>query len=73
MRKQCVNLNNMQNTFKTLLSGAPQGSTLEPLLFNIFINDFSGFIKIFIIQFVDDNTITSFKKSITLEALQNEA
>ena len=36
-RKQCVNVNNIQNNFKTLILG--------PLLFNIFINDLIGFIK----------------------------
>ena len=34
-RKQCVNLNNIQSIFKTLLSEVPQGSILGPLLFNI--------------------------------------
>ena len=38
-RKQCVNVNNIQNTFQTLLSEVPQGSILRPLLFNIFINE----------------------------------
>ena len=28
LRKQCVNVNNIQSTFQTLLSGVPQGSIL---------------------------------------------
>ena len=28
-RKQCSNLNSIQSTFKILLSGVPQGSTLD--------------------------------------------
>ena len=75
-RKQCVNLNNIQSTFKTLLSGVTQGSILGPLVFNILLNDLIGFTKkSSLYSCADDNTITAFVKDITLleETLQNEA
>ena len=75
-RKQCVNLNNIQSTFKTIISGVPQGSILGPLLFNILINDLIGFIKkSSLYNFSDDNAIPAFEKDITLfkETAQNEA
>ena len=66
----------MQSTFQTLLSAVPQGSILEALLFNIFINDLIGFLKkSSLYNFAGDNTITAFENDITLlrETLQNEA
>ena len=70
-REQCVNLNNIQSTFKTLLSEVPQGSILGPLLFNIFINDLIGFIKkSSLYNFADDNTMTAFEKDITFSKLK---
>ena len=66
-RKRCVNLNDIQSTFQTLLSGVSQGSILGTLLFNIFKNDFIGFLKkSSLYNFTDDNTITAFEKDITL-------
>ena len=40
-RKQCVKINNINSKFQAIKSGVPQGSTVGPILFNIFFNIFS--------------------------------
>ena len=64
-RKQCVSVNNIKSTFEEIISGVPQGSIVCPILFNIFFNDFFYFILVASAHnFADDNTLSSFAKTI---------
>ena len=57
-RKYFVYANGINSCTKTVNIGVPQGSTLGPLLFLIFINDMKNCSKLLkFIQFADDTTI----------------
>ena len=64
-RKQCVSVSNINSTFEEIISGVPQGSVVGPVFFNIFFNDFFYFILVASAHnFADDNTLSSFTKTI---------
>jgi len=57
-RKQKTTLNGYTSTLKTIKTGVPQGSTLGPLLFLIYINDISEAIpNLSKLLFADDTVI----------------
>ena len=64
-RKQCVQINNKQSEFDTIISGVPQDSIFGPNLLDIFCIDFFFFIpKASVHNFPDDNALCSFAKTL---------
>ena len=57
-RQQCVEINGVRSTNRTVKMGVPQGSILGPLLFLLYINDLPNCLsKSTPILFADDTTV----------------
>ena len=58
-KKLSVGINNVYRTFLDLISGMPQGSVLEALLFNIFLIDLTLFRN-----YADNNTFSAYSSDL---------
>ncbi|XP_065068178.1 uncharacterized protein LOC135693575 [Rhopilema esculentum] len=75
-RLQAVRINDTYSDFQSVLSGVAQGSVLDPILFNFYINDLFYFIKkASLVNYADDNTLTHFSKDLpqSINDLEKEA
>ena len=58
-RKQCVKIGQCVSEMLDIYKGVPQGTILHPVLFNVFINDISLFVKnCNLYNYADDNTVS---------------
>ena len=64
-KKECVKINNTYSDLLDIISGVPQGSIADPILFNVFFNDcFYVILIVSVHNYADDNTLTSFGKTL---------
>ena len=59
-----MTLYTLSNEWLEILSGAPQGFILGPLLFIIYINDFPNFVNLETTLFADDITLVKSDESL---------
>ena len=58
-RRQRIKIGNNYSEWDTLIKGVPQGSILDPVLFNVFITDIFHFVQdSTIYNYADDNALS---------------
>jgi len=72
-RQMRVHVNGSFSSWIDVISGVPQGSVLGPLLFLIFVNDLSDWVKSSILMFADNTKIwTKIKDTGECDLLQQD-
>lgn len=69
-RKFMVKVNGIHSSTKNVLAGAPQGSSLSPTLYSIYINDYRCINRCDIAYYADDTALYSATKT-TNKAIKN--
>ena len=75
-QKQCVKINNTYSDYNEMISSVPQGSILEPTLFNLSINNLFFFIEIVSMhKFGANNTLFAWRETVSklIDTLESES
>ena len=64
-RQQLVDLSGTLSSYSKITCGVPQGSTLGPLLFLIYVNDVAGALDQKLLLYADDSAILVSDKDVT--------